>query len=94
MQVVADEGLAVVELPQRPSWTRPRRSQRIRLIEQLSALGAALHRGLGGLVLLQPVEVLEEQEPRGLLGVVEFGGAAGLLAEDVVDGLERLLEHD
>jgi hypothetical protein len=31
--------------------------------------------------------------PRGLLGVVELGGAAGFLAEHVVDVLESLFEH-
>jgi len=44
-------------------------------------------------ILLQPVEVFQEQQPRGLLGVVQLGGAAGLLAKDIVDVLERLLEQ-
>ena len=46
-----------------------------------------------GLVLLQPVEVFQEQQPGGLLGVVEFGGAAGLFPEDVVDVFEGLFKH-
>ena len=49
--------------------------------------------GLHGLVLLQPIKVLREQETRCLLGVVQLRGAAGLLPEDVVDILEGLLEH-
>jgi len=52
-----------------------------------------LQRRLGGLVLLEAVEVFQEQQPGGLLGVVEFCGAAGLFPEDVVDILESLLEH-
>ena len=46
-----------------------------------------------GLVLLQPVEVFQEQQPGGLLGVVQFGGAAGLFPEDVVDVFEGLFKH-
>jgi fumarate hydratase, class I len=49
--------------------------------------------GLRGLVLLQAVEVFQEQQPGGLLGVVQFGGAAGLFPEDVVDVLEGLFKH-
>ena len=41
--------------------------------------------GFVGLVLLQPVEVFQEEQPGGLLGVVELGGAAGFFPEDVVD---------
>ena len=57
-------------------------------------VGAAGQRGLGGFVLFKPVEVFEEEEPGGLLRVVEFRGAPGLLAEGVVEILENLLEHD
>ena len=46
-----------------------------------------------GLVLFEAVEVFEEEEPGGLLGVVEFGGAAGFFPEDVVDVFEGLFEH-
>jgi hypothetical protein len=53
----------------------------------------ALKLGFRGLVLLQPIEVLEEEEPRSLLGVIEFGGAAGLLPENVVDIFEGLFEQ-
>jgi hypothetical protein len=43
--------------------------------------------------MLQIVQVLEEEGPGGLLGVVELGRAAGLFPEDVVDVFECLLEH-
>lgn len=43
--------------------------------------------------MLQVVQVLEEEHPGGLLGVVQLGGAAGLFPEDIVDVLEGLLEH-
>ena len=56
-------------------------------------VGFAFQRRLGGLVLLQPVEVLEKEQPGGLLGVVEFGGAAALFPEGVVDILEGLFKH-
>jgi hypothetical protein len=39
------------------------------------------------------VDVFQEQQPRGLLGVVQLGGAASLLAKDVVDIAEGLFEH-
>jgi hypothetical protein len=37
----------------------------------------ALQRGLGRLILFQPVEVFQEQEPGCLLGIVKFCGTAG-----------------
>ena len=43
--------------------------------------------------LLEVVEVLQEQQPRGLLGIVELRGATRLFPEDVVDVLEGLFEH-
>jgi len=51
-----------------------------------------LERGLHGLVLFEGVEVLEEEEPRGLLGVVELARGTSVLVQDIVDVLERLLE--
>jgi hypothetical protein len=56
-------------------------------------VGLALQLCLGGLVVLQGVEVLQEQQPGRLLGVVELAAAAGVLVQDVVDVLEGLLEH-
>jgi hypothetical protein len=51
-----------------------------------------LKRSLHRFVLFEGVEVLEEEEPRGLLGVVELARGAGVLVQDIVDILERLLE--
>jgi hypothetical protein len=48
--------------------------------------------GLHGFVLLEAIEIFEEQEPSGLLGVVQLGGAAGLLAEHVIDVFEGLFK--
>jgi hypothetical protein len=48
---------------------------------------------LGRLLLLQSVKILQEEKPRGLLGIVEFAGATGILPEDIVDIFEGLLEH-
>jgi hypothetical protein len=53
----------------------------------------AFQLGLHGLAPLQVVEILEEKNPRGLFGVVQLGGAAGLFSEDVVDVLEGLFKH-
>jgi len=57
------------------------------------AVRFALERGLIGEVLLEPVEVLQEQQPRRLLGVVQLAPAARLFPEHVVDVLEGLLKH-
>ena len=62
------------------------------LVEDVGVL-LAVQRGFVGPVLLQPVQVFQEEEPRGLLGVVQFGGAAGLFPEDVVDVFEGLFKH-
>ena len=53
----------------------------------------AIEGGFGGFVVLEGVEVFQEEEPGGLLGVVEFAGAAGVFPEDVVDVFEGLFEH-
>jgi hypothetical protein len=44
--------------------------------------------------LLEVVEIFKEQYPRSLLGVIELRRAPRLLPENVVDVLERLLEHE
>jgi hypothetical protein len=49
--------------------------------------------GFRRFVLLESFQILQEQQPGCLLGVIELGGAASLFPEDVVDVLERLLEH-
>lgn len=56
------------------------------------AVRPALELGLDRAVLLQGVEVFQEQQPGGLLGVVQLAGAARVLVQDVVDVLEHLLE--
>ena len=55
-------------------------------------VGLALKLGLQRALVLEIVEVLQEQHPRRLLGVVELRRAAGLFPEHVVDVLEYLLE--
>jgi len=64
----------------------------VRLVEEVGGL-LSLQRRLIRLVVFEGIQVLQEQEPGGLLGVVELGGASGLLAEHVVDVLEGLFEH-
>ena len=91
-QVVAGHGLVVVELAVLALRRGPRLPA-VGLVEDEGVL-LALQRGFVGLVLLQAVEVFQEQEPGGLLGVVELGGAAGLFPEDVVDVLEGLFKHE
>jgi len=59
---------------------------------QDGAVGAAFQGGHGSPVVFESVEVFEEQQPGGLLGVIELGAAAGLLAQAVVEGAERLIE--
>ena len=70
---------------------RPR-SPAVGLVEDMGVF-LPVEGGLGGFVLLEAVEVFQEQEPGGLLGVVQLGGAAGLLAEDVVNVAEGLFKH-
>ena len=53
-------------------------------------VGLAAEQGIHGLLLLQVVEILEKEQPRGLLDVVQFGAASCFVAQDVVDGIERL----
>ena len=61
-------------------------------VEQVGVL-LAIKLGLREAVQFEVIEVLEEQQPRGLLGVVELGGASGLLTEDIIDIPECLFEH-
>ena len=78
-QVVAGHGLVVVDLAVLALGRGPG-FPAVGLVED-EGVFLAFQRGLVGLVLLQAVEVFQEQEPGGLLGVVEFGGATGLLPE-------------
>src|SRR5207302_324913 len=61
------------------------------LVEDVAVLLAS-QRGFRALVLLKIVEVFQEQQPGRLLSVIELSGAAGFLAEHVVDVFEGLLE--
>jgi hypothetical protein len=47
------------------------------LVEDVGVL-LAFERGFVGPVLFKRIQVFQEEEPRGLFGVVQFGGAAGL----------------
>ena len=49
--------------------------------------------GFCRLVGFEGVEVFQEEQPRSLLGVVEFAGAPGVFPEDVIDVFEGLFEH-
>jgi len=60
--------------------------------EEASVL-PALQRGLGGLVLLKIIQVLQEQQPGSLLGVIKLGRAARFFPKDVIDVFEGLFEH-
>jgi hypothetical protein len=53
----------------------------------------ALQLGIHRFVLRQPVQVFQEQEPRGLLRVVQLGSAASFLSKNVVDIFEGLFKH-
>jgi hypothetical protein len=71
-EVVPSEGVVVVDLSVVALRRRPPRPS-VRLGED-EAMGLTVKRGFRGLVLLERVEVLQEQEPRGLLGVVQLAG--------------------
>ena len=90
-QVIACHGFVVVQLAVLTLGRCPR-TPTIGTIEDASVL-PAFKRGLGALVLLKIVEILQEQQPGGLLGVVKLGCATGFLAKDVINISEGLLEH-
>ena len=78
--------LAVLALGRRPTWPA------IRLIEDEVVL-LALEFRLRGLVRFERVEVLQKQQPRALLRVIELAGAARVLPEHSVDVLKNLFKH-
>ncbi len=49
--------------------------------------------GDGCFVLLDPVQVFQEEEPGGLLRIIQFGTASTFLVEDVIDVFEGEFEH-
>ena len=91
LEVVAGQGgvvieLAILALGRGPGFPA------VGFVEQVGVF-LAVQRGLIGAVLLQPIEVFQEQQPGGLLGVIQLGGAAGLFPEDVVYVSEGLFKH-
>ncbi len=90
-EVVADERLVVVD---QPEWS-PGRCPNLPSVGFIEDGGVsfAFQRGFVCLVLFQPVEILQEEKPGGLLGIVEFRGATGLSPENVVDVFEGLFKH-
>ena len=90
-QVVADKRPVVVERAVFLFRSRPGRPL-MRLIKQ-EIVALAYKLGLHGPLLFQVIEILEEQYPRCLLGVVQLGGAPGFPPKDVVEVVKGLLEH-
>ena len=90
-QVVAGESLVVIDLAVF-AFGRGPAFPAIRLVEDQGVF-LAIQLGLQRLVLFKPIEVFQEQQPRRLLGVVEFGGATGLFPEHIVNIFEGLFEH-
>jgi hypothetical protein len=90
-EVVSGERFVVVELPGFVFGRGPG-FPAVGLLEE-EGVFLSVEFGFGPAVLLEAVEIFEEQEPGGLLGVVELGGAAGFLAKHFVDIFEGLFEH-
>ena len=90
-QVVAGESFVVVDLAVFGSWSCPGFPAISLFKERRVFLAAKL--GFGGAIVFESVEIFEEEEPGGLLGVVELGGAARFSTESFVDVLENLLKH-
>lgn len=63
------------------------------LIED-EAVTLPLQPGFVRLVLLQRVEMFQEQEPGGLLSIVQFGRTSGFFPEHVIDVSKGLFEHE
>jgi hypothetical protein len=90
-EVVAGQSGVVVDLAVHALRRGPR-FPAVGFIEDVGVF-LAVEGGFGGLVVLQGVEVFQEQEPGGLLGVIQFAGATGVFPEHVVDIFEGLFEH-
>jgi len=91
-QVVASQRFVVVELAVSPFGRGPD-FPAVGHIENEGVL-FSLQLGFHGLVLLQAVQKFQEQQPRGLFGVVQFAGTTGLFPEDVVDIFKSLFKHE
>ena len=90
-EVVAGEGGVVIDLAVFALERGPR-FPAVGLVEDVGVF-FTVEGGFGGFVVFEGVEVFQEEQPGGLLGVVEFAGAAGVFPEDVVDVFEGLFEH-
>ena len=85
-QIIAGQRVVVVERAVLIPWSRPA-GPAVLFVEDVAVLFAgelSLHRPLG----FQIVQIFQKQHPRGLLGVVELGGTACVLTQDIVDIFE------
>lgn len=90
-EVIAGQGLVVVEFAVAAFGHGP--AGPLELPVDNGRVGLAGEFGGGGAVFLQVIQVLEEEDPGGLLHIVQLASATGILVEDVVDILECLFEH-
>ena len=90
-QIVAGQRCVVVQLSLRILGRGPG-APAVRLLENV-VVGFAIQRRLGGFVLLQSVEILQKQQPGGLLGVVQLAGATGIFPQHVINVLKGLFKH-
>ena len=90
-QVVAGQGGVVIEITVLALGRGPG-IPAVGFVENVAVL-LPLQCGLIGAVLLKSIKVFQEQQPGGLLRVVQLHGATGLFPENVVDVFEGLFEH-
>ena len=55
-------------------------------------VGLVLEGGFHGTGFFEIVQVLQEEQPGGLLDIIQFGGTSGLFPEDIVYILKGLFE--
>jgi hypothetical protein len=70
----------------------PASGSRVNLPVENEGVLLPFERHLAGLVLFEAANVIDEEQPRRLFGVVEFGRAAGFFPKNVVDDLEGLFK--
>jgi hypothetical protein len=90
-EVVAGQRFVVVELAVLVLGRSPT-FPAVWLVED-AGLFFAVERGFGGFVLFESGEIFQEQQPRGLFGVIQLRGATGFLVENVVNALEGAFEQ-
>ena len=90
-QVISGLGGVVVDHPE----TILRRGPRFPAVGFVQDVGILFpfEGGYSRLVLFESVEIFQEEEPGGLLGVIKFAGATSIFPENVVDVLECLFKH-